>query len=252
MRQRNFPFLVLLVMPALLLLSRPFSGTGVFANGSRPVVETNKKLPATKLAQANRPPASRSAAAIAVMDKGRKLLDKQQIAEALSLFQDYCRNWPQDAKGYFWMGICYDEMGNLPFAAQAYRDGITKAEQNGMDSCELRVNLGNVLLKESDLDPAIESFKRAIEINPQYELAYLNLGRAYIAKADFQSALQVLAKCEDLRFKSPQLLYYKAKALLGLGRKEEAGALISRFLQDIPPGNTRTEIQQEFASCLQK
>lgn len=192
------------------------------------------------------------ASATATLRKGTQLIDAGRLPEALVIFQDYCRNRPGDASGYFWIGVCYDEMGNYPVATQAYRDGIARAEQNAMDSCEIRTNLGNVLLKQNEVDRAIEAYKRALEVNPQFGLAQLNLGRAYLAKSDFQSALTALNKCEELRFSSRQLPYYKAKALLGLGRKDEAAATVHRLLQDFPNGEAKNSMQQEFQSVLSK
>lgn len=185
-----------------------------------------------------------------ILRKGTQLIDAGRLQEALNVFQEYCQNRPGDGRAYFWMGVCYDEMGNLLAATQAYHDGITKAEQNGMDSTELRMNLGNVLLKQNQADLAIEAYKRALEINPAYGLAELNLGRAYIAKGDFKSALASFDKCNELRFNARQLSYYRAKALLGLGRTDEAAVIVQRLLQDFPEGSAKADIQREFQSCL--
>ncbi|MBX9723532.1 MAG: tetratricopeptide repeat protein [Candidatus Obscuribacterales bacterium] len=198
--------------------------------------------------QTDAPPQGLSAAS--TLKQGRQLIDMGRLQDALRTFQIYTGMKPQDASGYFWMAVCYDEMGNLPASTQAYRDSISRAEQNAMDSCEIRMNLGNVLLKQNEFDQAIENYKRALEVNPQYSLAELNLGRAYIAKGDFQSGLAALTKCEELHFAGPQLPYYKAKALMGLGRKDEAAVIVLRLLQDLPPGNHKISIQQEFQSCL--
>lgn len=185
-----------------------------------------------------------------VLRRGTQLIDSGRLQDALSVFQDFTRTRPTDGRGYFWMGVCFDEMGNYLAATQAYHDGLSKAEQSGMDSSEMRMNLGNVLLKQNQVDLAIDAFQRALEINPAYGLAALNLGRAYIAKGDFNAALTSFDKCKELRFYVRQLPYYKAKALLGLGKKEEAASLVKRLLQDLPDGNAKQEIEHEFQSCL--
>ncbi len=185
-----------------------------------------------------------------VLRRGTQLIDSGRLQDALSVFQGFTRSRPSDGRGYFWMGVCYDEMGNYLAATQAYHDGLNKAEQSGMDSSEMRMNLGNVLLKQNQVDLAIEAFQRALEINPAYGLAALNLGRAYIAKGDYNSALSSFDKCKELRFYVRQLPYYKAKALLGLGKNDEAASLIKRLLQDLPEGSAKQEIVQEFQSCL--
>ncbi|MBX9687474.1 MAG: tetratricopeptide repeat protein [Candidatus Obscuribacterales bacterium] len=185
-----------------------------------------------------------------ILKNGTQLLDAGRLQDALNVFQHYCRSRPQDAKGYFWVGVVYDEMGNYPDAIQAYRDATARAEQNAMDSAEIRTNLGNSLMKQNELTLAIESYKRAVEINPLYGLARMNLGRAYISAAEYEKALAAFDKCEELHFSNRQLPYYRAKALLAMGRKEEAAAIISRLLLDQPEGEARKAMQEEFKSCL--
>jgi tetratricopeptide (TPR) repeat protein len=184
-----------------------------------------------------------------MLRRGTQLIDSGRLNDALALFQDYCARAPQDPSGYFWMGVCFDEMNNSTAAVKAYRDAASKAEQTAMDSSEIRTNLGNALLKLNEIDQAIESYKRALELNPLYGLAELNLGRAFIARNDFQSALAAFDKCDEMHVSVRQLPYYRAKALLQAGKKDEARATVQKFLQDFPAGETRTAIEQEFQSC---
>lgn len=197
-------------------------------------------------------PAQAPPSSLATLRKGTQLIDAGRLQDALAVFQQYVRERPGDPAGYFWIGICYDEMSNYPVAIQAYRDGITRAEQNSMDSAEMRTNLGNVYLKQNDIDQAIDSYKRAIEVNPQYGLAELNLGRAYIAKTDYSSALAAFDKCEELHCNVRQVLYYRAKALMASGKNEQAAAVVQKLLQDFPNGDAKNSIQQEFQSCFTK
>jgi tetratricopeptide (TPR) repeat protein len=186
----------------------------------------------------------------ALLRKGTQLIDAGRLNDAIALFSDYCRSRPQDASGFFWLGVCYDEMNNYQGAIQAYNDAIIRAQQSGMDSSEIRTNLANTLLKTNDIEQAIGVYKKALEINPLYALAYLNLGRAYLAKKDFDSALKMFDKCDELHFTARQLPYYRAKALLALDRKSEAAATLQRLLLDLPDGEAKKSIQTEFATCL--
>lgn len=197
-------------------------------------------------------PSQVPASSLAILRKGTQLIDAGRLPDALVVFQQYVRERPADPAGYFWIGVCYDEMSNFPVAVQAYRDGISRAEQNAMDSAEMRTNLGNVYLKQNEIDQAIDSFKRAIEVNPQFGLAELNLGRAYIAKADYSSALAALDKCVELHCNLRQVSYYRAKALMASGKKEQAAAVVQQMLQDFPNGEAKNSIQQEFQSCFNK
>jgi tetratricopeptide (TPR) repeat protein len=197
--------------------------------------------PAPSPAPSYPPPANTS-----ILRRGTQMIDGGQLPRALALFQDYCNQKPQEPSGYFWMGVCYDEMKNYTAAVQAYRDALARAEQSTMDSAEIRTNLGNALLKQNEIDQAIASYTRALEINPLYGLAELNLGRAFLAKQDFQAALSAFDRCNDLHLAARQLPYYRAKALWGAGRKDEAAAVIQRLLQNFPDGEAKDAVEQEF------
>ena len=206
-------------------------------------------LSAPVLSQAPSPPqlGSRSTD---VLKEGRKLIDQRRYEDAISRFKQYCLMRPQDSAGYFWSGITYDEMGNYSASEKSYRDALERADHEGMDSAEIRTNLGNSLLKQHKTDDAISEYKRANEVDPLYGLAKLNLSRAYIEKGDGASALTALDKCGDLHLKGLHIKYYKAKALLLLGRKDEAGSIAKQLILDLPDGSFKNDVRQEFQSVI--
>lgn len=51
-------------------------------------------------------------------------------------------------------------------------------------------NMGDVYSRKGDLDSAIKSFSKAIEINPRYADAYHNRGNAYQNKGDIENAIK--------------------------------------------------------------
>lgn len=178
--------------------------------------------------------------------KGVQLIDAGRFQDALDLFQDYCHSRPLDPCGHFWKGVCFDEMGNCAGAVQSFRDAAARAEVTGMDSAEIRTNLGNMLLKQNDPDQAVESYKKALEVDPLFGLARLNLGRALLARNDFQGALSAFDRCEEIHYAPRQLFYYRACALKGAGRKDEAESVMRRLLQDLPSGDAKKAMEQEF------
>lgn len=185
-----------------------------------------------------------------VLKEGRRLIDQRRYEDAISRFKQYCLMRPHESNGYFWSGITYDEMGNYSASEKAYRDALLRAENEGMDSAEIRTNLGNALLKQRKMDEAIEEYKKANEVDPLYALAKLNLARAYIEKGDGALALATLDKCGELHFKGLHIKYYRAKALLLLGRKDEAGSLAKQLIMDLPDGAFKNDVRQEFSSIL--
>lgn len=55
---------------------------------------------------------------------------------------------------------------------------------------------GNEFLKYNDLDKAIECYKHAIELNPQFADAYFNLGKAYKFKKDYTAAIHAFEQAK--------------------------------------------------------
>ncbi|MBY0552328.1 MAG: tetratricopeptide repeat protein [Candidatus Obscuribacterales bacterium] len=214
----------------------------VTANAKQPFARTLKR---NRLAQ-GRAGAPRTES---LLRSGRNMLDRGQVEAALDLFRKYTDSKPIDPEGYFWEGVALDEAGNLEEAAQAYETAIEKADSLDLNSAEIWTNLGNVLLKTNKLDSAEEKFKKAIEIDPHLVPARLNLARVLIEKNECQGALESLNRCADLHFNGPQLAYYRAKALLKLGRPEEAAVQVDKLLLQLPvDSELRLRAQQEFAA----
>ncbi len=67
-----------------------------------------------------------------------------------------------------------------------------KPNPNAPGACN---NLGSIYKDLGDTEKAIEYFKEALRIKPDYDRARMNLGMTYAMKGDFESAL---SECELL------------------------------------------------------
>jgi tetratricopeptide (TPR) repeat protein len=71
--------------------------------------------------------------------------------------------------------------------------------------------MGNVLQKKGDLEAAIDSYKQALKIKPDYAEAYSYLGIAFIGVGNRDNALLNLKKSHELiRGKDPVNLFHKS------------------------------------------
>src|SRR6185369_14968960 len=82
-----------------------------------------------------------------VLAAGRSAMQARRPSQSLPCFQKYVKLKPEDPRGYFWLGMALDELGDLKGALSAYIDSLEEGKKLGMDSEELRVNLGNTLMK---------------------------------------------------------------------------------------------------------
>jgi tetratricopeptide (TPR) repeat protein len=100
---------------------------------------------------------------------------------------------PNNADAVNFMVSIYDLMGNSDRAEQYVKDQITKDPENKL----FRAQYGDLLLKMKRYDEAIDQYKKALEIDPNYLNIKRNLAVAYKNKAvDIQNAQIEKAKSD--------------------------------------------------------
>lgn len=107
------------------------------------------------------------------------------------------------------LGVVYEDLGFLDRALELYR----KANALKPDYSDPFNNIGNIAMKRKNLDEAIRYFKMAaqIQVNPEY---YYNLGTAYLGKENLNEAMtwiqKALALKDDLPYAHTNLgiIYY--------------------------------------------
>lgn len=159
-----------------------------------------------------------------------QLISNGQLDEAISLLQksmDYRR---VDPTPQFLLGLIYDQKGSLQAALSNYTLSVKKATALGMDSSQLRINLGNTLFKLNYMKEAEFDYKRAIEIDDKNEIAHLNYGRLLLFKADYAGSFKELQRAHELMATDPNLPLYEALALKGLGNVEGSRQQLQVFL----------------------
>jgi tetratricopeptide (TPR) repeat protein len=169
---------------------------------------------------------------LANVNTGRQLISNGNPAFAVESLDKAVKLRPRNLSVYFYRGLAFDEAGDPSKAVKNYLESIDRAKTVGMDSAELRTNLGNSYMKLNFFDDAIVEYKKAIEIEPASGAAYMQLGRAYLAKGDYQTALKNLRRCDTLGFNEPTLSYLKALALAALKQEDEAVAELAPLLTE--------------------
>jgi uncharacterized protein YeaO (DUF488 family) len=108
----------------------------------------------------------------------------------------------------------YDEIINL----------LTNKVLEKQNDAELYVRKGLAWYYKKDYDKAITNNKKALEINPSFELALYNRGAAWVAKKDFDKAIEDYNKAID--FKSDYKdIYLTARGNVWKANKEYSKAI---------------------------
>ena len=102
-------------------------------------------------------------------------LNSGKLNEAYSMSSQLVLKFPKSAILFNLIGACYSGLSNHFDAIESYK----KAIENNPEYAYSYYNLGNELKSLEMLDDAINNYKKAIEINPSYVNAYNNFGNAY-------------------------------------------------------------------------
>jgi serine/threonine protein kinase/Tfp pilus assembly protein PilF len=138
---------------------------------------------------------------------------------------------PNLAEGYFARGlILWTPYNRFPHeqAVHSYKRAI----ELNPNFDEAHHQLGYVYLHIGLLDQGWQELETALAINPGNTLARFRLGQIEMCRAKYEEAFQIFDT--TALEKNPIVAAYKANSLFRLGRTEEASALIERLLKDYP------------------
>lgn len=110
--------------------------------------------------------------------------------------------------------------------------------------------IGVISLKTGDIDAAIKLFEKNLELNPEYEISWVNLVHSHIQRQDYQKAIELV---QDRLKDKPEDI--KALALLEqtsskMGRYDIAHKVLQKLLELKP--ESKTQIKLEIASLFIK
>lgn len=168
-----------------------------------------------------------------LLDSASRLIGEGRPQIALPVLAEAAAINPRDPEVHFFRGLALDKLADYKDAVKSYAHCLTLAKAAGMDSSELRINLGNTLIKLNYLNEALFDYQRAIEITPTSGLPHLYLGRLYLIKTDYNLALDEFRKCEALHYHDTYLPFFKSLAYTGLKQygaaREELRPLLTSF-----------------------
>lgn len=127
---------------------------------------------------------------------------------------------PDKAKKEFEKGLEAFEKEDFPNAKDRFHKAINIYPQYSL----AYVNLGIIAMKENKIDEGELDFHQAITADPQDPAAYIHLARSQILKKQYASAEPLLQKATAISPLDPDALTMLAASELYLGKTEEAVA----------------------------
>jgi len=122
------------------------------------------------------------------INQARIFIDKEEYEEALSCLEIATKTDFLLIKmtAYYIIGFCYNKLGNHSKAIEAYKQAI----HINPDYLSAYSSLGGVYFGLGSFTKAIESFKQVIRINPNDAFTYNILGASYLALVNYAKAIE--------------------------------------------------------------
>jgi len=148
----------------------------------------------------------------------RRLLEAQQLADALNAYRALSESAENDPEVWHFFGIAHALSGNSAMAEQCF----SKSVDCGSRSPYTHFNLAKLLEDRAAYPEAILRYQAAVELNPSLWEALNNLGAIFIRRAQFDKAVEF---CERALRANPEHKGARLNlctALQSSGRCEEA------------------------------
>ncbi len=167
------------------------------------------------------------------------VLDKAEfhLKEAIRLKPDY-------ADAYNYLGVLYFRTGRVDLAIESYEKALSNLLY--LNPQKTHFNLGVAYLSRKEYHKAVEQFKEAIKIVPDYAAAYVNLGRAYEGLDMDHQARRSYEKAVEYAPNTPQAHFYLGKLLERTGEKQAAAKSFEEVVRLAP----ESELAEEARSSL--
>lgn len=98
--------------------------------------------------------------------------------DGISPWEDVIKKSPANERGYHNLGVAYLDKGLSDKALEYFRTAL----RINPDFAEAHYNLGNVYMEKGLFDEAVEHYLSSIKINPEYFKAHYNLGLVHLKK----------------------------------------------------------------------
>ena len=115
-----------------------------------------------------------------------ELYSSGNIIDALENVQNLISQYPDESLLHNISGVCRQETGELEMAVQSFE----RALEIKSDFADAHYNLGLTLQKLNQLDAAIKSYKETLSIEPNYIKVHNNLGAIYLELGQMDNAIK--------------------------------------------------------------
>jgi tetratricopeptide (TPR) repeat protein len=156
-------------------------------------------------------------------------LSLQAYGDAVKAFKQALRLNPDLTDVHNNLGVLYSEMGEKEKAFQEFtfvvRDHTFPTPEKPL------YNLGELYLREKNVELALMHFRRSIEKNPSFAMGYRGLGKVHLALGEHEEAIENFEKAVELAGNDLESLYELARLFDSRGETEKAREYYRRVVE---------------------
>jgi len=150
--------------------------------------------------------------------KGIKGADFDQLEQRLNQANKALFIKPNNAAGFYNMGIALQKQSKLEEAIEAYNKALSLKPEYA----EAYYNMGIALQKQSKLEEAIEAYNKALSLKPNYVGAYNNMGNSLQGQGKLDEAIASYNQALSLKPDYAEAYNNMGLTLKKKGKLEEA------------------------------
>jgi arylsulfatase A-like enzyme/cytochrome c-type biogenesis protein CcmH/NrfG len=173
------------------------------------------------------------------------LLAADQTDEVIKLIsENKMRAMDYDPGIWINLGFAYSAKGDLEKAIGAFEKSLSLDNKNPTVHNNLGTAYHQLTLKTKDPithKKCLESFKKAIELDPDYASPYAGLGAAYRFANNLDGAIYCWGKALQLNPEDGQILYSLGLAYSDKGEKTKALGCLTRYKEHFSPSSSPEE-----------
>lgn len=158
---------------------------------------------------------------LAMASKNRK-----DFADAVKRVRTALKEDSQNIDAYVVLAWTYYDMGRLELAKLVCFQALTISDKTPA----VHNLLGLVHMKMADVTKAMASFQKAVEADPKYVPALMNVGALAFSYKDYETSYRSFDQASKVQPKDPTILSAKGVAARGMGNLEEAEKLYREVL----------------------
>jgi tetratricopeptide (TPR) repeat protein len=165
---------------------------------------------------------------------GSVFFERGYLEQAEDSFQRALREEPSSAEAFYGLGSVYLQQQKNAEARENFERTVRLRSRYPGTLPRAWNNLGILAGREGSTDEAIRNFRRALEMDPDYLVALVNLGNAYRQKKSWEEAKSVLRQAVEIKPEDAEANYGLGMVFAQLDDTERAYQYLQKALTARP------------------